>query len=100
MYDFDNNAGYDPFVAELFEFSARVATTPRQALRSQLTAAAIATKPAAEPLSPLRSRDITALNDLFTHDRLTEIEADIHHHLQRLIPEPCWEDRIFLEFAI
>lgn len=100
MYDLNNNSGYDPFVAELLEFSVRVATTSRSGVRSHLTSAAIAPKPVAEPLSPLRHRDITALNDLFTHDHLTEIEADIHYHLQRLIPEPCWEDRIFLEFAI
>lgn len=100
MYNFDNNSGYDPFVAELLEFSVRVETTSRSGVRSQLTAPGIALRTTADPLSPLRHRDITALNDLFTHDRLTEIEADIHHHLQRLIPEPCWEDRIFLEFAL
>ncbi|WP_199305944.1 hypothetical protein [Pseudanabaena sp. FACHB-2040] len=46
----------------------------------------------AGPLSPLRSRDIQALVDIFAHDQLTEIEADIHQYLRRLYPEPCWDD--------
>lgn len=45
----------------------------------------------ASPLSPLRSRDVKALVDMFSHDQLTEIEADVHQYLHRLYPEPCWE---------
>lgn len=45
----------------------------------------------ASPLSPLRSRDIQALLEIFTHDQLTEIEADVQQYLRRLHPEPCWE---------
>ncbi|HEY9880107.1 MAG TPA: hypothetical protein V6D29_16750 [Leptolyngbyaceae cyanobacterium] len=45
----------------------------------------------ASPLSPLRSRDVQALVEMFAHDQLTEIEADIHQYLHRLYPEPCWE---------
>lgn len=46
-------------------------------------------------LLPLRDRDLRTLVDLFTSDEIDAIEADIHHNLTRLLPEPCWEDDPF-----
>lgn len=45
----------------------------------------------ADPLSPLRARDIEALLDLFSHQWLPEIEHDILSRLSQLVPEPPWE---------
>lgn len=49
----------------------------------------------AEPLSPLRHRDVKALTDLFQRDDIYAIEVDISQILLRLLPEPCWEDEPF-----
>lgn len=46
----------------------------------------------AEPLSPLRERDLLALAELFQHHDIYAIETDINHTLLRLLPEPCWEE--------
>ena len=46
----------------------------------------------ADPLSPLKERDETALMELFQADFMETIEADISHCLLQLLPEPCWED--------
>ncbi len=46
----------------------------------------------ASPLSPLRKRDREALDDIFSEDDLSDTALDIHRHLSRLYPEPCWED--------
>ncbi|WP_432808518.1 hypothetical protein [Pantanalinema sp. GBBB05] len=46
----------------------------------------------AEPLSPLRARDLEAMQALFQVENMGEIEIDITQMLLRLWPEPCWED--------
>lgn len=46
----------------------------------------------ASPLAPLRSRDRSALDELFERDDLPEISLDIHRCLARIYPEPCWDD--------
>lgn len=46
----------------------------------------------ADPLSPLKERDETALTELFQGGDMVAIEADISHCLLQLLPEPCWED--------
>ncbi|WP_035991828.1 hypothetical protein [Leptolyngbya sp. KIOST-1] len=45
----------------------------------------------ANPLAPLRDRDRQALGDMFSHDQMTVIEADILNRLNHLVPEPIWE---------
>lgn len=49
----------------------------------------------AQPISPLRERDINALSDLFQRADMFEVEADINSRLLQLLPEPCWEDDPF-----
>jgi hypothetical protein len=49
----------------------------------------------AEPLSPLRDRDLKALADWFQRDDILQIETDISRILLCLLPEPCWEDNWF-----
>jgi hypothetical protein len=51
----------------------------------------------AAPLSPLKTRDLVALDELFSHDEMRRMEEDILHNLLRRCPEPCWEDTL-LEF--
>lgn len=46
----------------------------------------------ADPLSPLRERDIHALAQLFHRTDMLNIETDLNQMLLRLLPEPCWED--------
>lgn len=46
----------------------------------------------AEPLSPLRERDLEAMQALFQLENMGEIEVDITQMLLRLWPEPCWDD--------
>lgn len=46
----------------------------------------------ADPLSPLRERDLEAMQALFQSDHMGEIETDITQMLLRLWPEPCWDD--------
>ncbi|MBF2027162.1 MAG: hypothetical protein IGS48_10405 [Oscillatoriales cyanobacterium C42_A2020_001] len=46
----------------------------------------------ADPISPLRERDIQALAVLFQRDDIAMIEADLTQMLLRLLPEPCWEE--------
>lgn len=45
----------------------------------------------ANPLSPLRDRDRQALGDIFAHDQMAAIEADILNRLSYLVPEPIWD---------
>ncbi|MBE9110496.1 hypothetical protein IQ273_13835 [Nodosilinea sp. LEGE 07298] len=45
----------------------------------------------ANPLAPLRDRDRQALGDMFAHDQMAVIEADILHRLSHLVPEPTWD---------
>lgn len=46
-------------------------------------------------ISPLRDRDLKVLIDWFTPEGIGDIEVDICHYLQQLMPEPCWEDDPF-----
>jgi|GEM_PF-2208287 len=46
----------------------------------------------ADPLAPLRDRDLRVLDAWFTDTEMSEIEADIVENLQYRFPEPCWED--------
>lgn len=46
----------------------------------------------AAPLSPLRDRDLVALDEFFDRSDMLDLEQDINRHLLRLFPEPCWED--------
>ncbi len=48
----------------------------------------------AAPLSPLRDRDLVALDEFFDRSDMPGLEQDINHHLLRLFPEPCWEDNL------
>lgn len=45
----------------------------------------------ANPLSPLRDRDRQALGDIFNHDQMGAIDADILRRLSYLVPEPIWD---------
>lgn len=49
----------------------------------------------AVPPMPLHERDLKILTDLFTLDDIEAIEEDILSNLDRLLPEPCWEDDPF-----
>lgn len=49
----------------------------------------------AAPLTPLRPRDIEALQDFFDRADMFAIEANVDQHLLRLLPEPCWEEDPF-----
>lgn len=46
----------------------------------------------AEPLAPLRDRDLRVLDAWFTDDSMQEIVADITENLENRHPEPCWDD--------
>ena len=110
------HTSYDPYVAKLIEFSNRRSRDSRVRLTYDANRAATRWQPLptptapdsaasnayplehttakshADPLSPLRSQDLIALNDLFNHEQMMSTESDIHQHLARLHPEPCWED--------
>lgn len=45
----------------------------------------------ANPLAPLRDRDRQALTDMFDHQHMVAIEADILTRLSYLVPEPPWD---------
>jgi hypothetical protein len=49
----------------------------------------------AEPISPLKERDLVALATLFQSDGMVHVEADVNQMLLRLLPEPCWEEDPF-----
>lgn len=94
--------GYDTYVHSLLRFSSlseqkkaaekTKATSSGGAASKEISTSLLGFSLAhAGPLSPLRSRDIQALIDIFAHDQLSEIEADIHQYLHQLCPEPCWE---------
>lgn len=46
----------------------------------------------AAPLSPLRERDLEAMNLFFQREDMPQIEAEVNHLLLRLLPAPCWEE--------
>ena len=64
-------------------------------LAASKAAEPIETSSFAAPLSPLRVRDIQALSDFFLRDDIYAIEADVNQRLLTLLPEPCWEDKVF-----
>jgi hypothetical protein len=49
----------------------------------------------ADPLSPLKQRDLVALHGLFYRSDVQDIEADITQILLRLFPEPSWDEDPF-----
>jgi hypothetical protein len=49
----------------------------------------------AAPLSPLRMQDIQELAVFFDGDDMPSLEEDLLNMLDRLLPEPCWEDDPF-----
>ncbi len=49
----------------------------------------------ADPLSPLKERDLLSLANLFQRDDMYDIEVDLNQMLLRLMPEPCWEEDPF-----
>lgn len=49
----------------------------------------------ADPLMPLRERDLTALVGLFETADMDLIQADVIDSLKQRSPEPCWEDDPF-----
>ncbi|NEQ30505.1 MAG: hypothetical protein F6K04_05820 [Leptolyngbya sp. SIO4C5] len=111
--------GYDEYVAELLKFSSK-ATQQKLQTRQQLQQSAdehtlsrpaglpeysdsiatstlqaaylIALDTHADPVAPLRYRDLAALDEMFGDIQVSEIEADILQHLSWMYPEPCWDD--------
>lgn len=99
----------DPFVTELLEFSTK-ALSKKQESRSPAPAASQGPEPSqygdqsehwadskldldhAAPLMPLRKRDLVVLAEMFEHDQIEAIEADVIRNLLIRWPEPCWED--------
>lgn len=51
----------------------------------------------ADPLAPLRDRDLIALQDWFQNPDMAMIEADVMAMLHRLVPEPAWDEDHWLE---
>ncbi|XGV96721.1 MAG: hypothetical protein ACAF41_28860 [Leptolyngbya sp. BL-A-14] len=77
------------------QMQPRSGSTSLVALSDKRIAATLDQFPFAEPLSPLRERDLTALSEFFQRDDITVLEADINQRLLLLLPEPCWEDSPF-----
>lgn len=50
---------------------------------------------AAEPLSALKERDTQALAELFEHEEIEAIQADVLLCLSFLSPAPCWDEQAF-----
>lgn len=46
----------------------------------------------AAPLSPLRERDLEAMNLFFQREDMAQIEAEVNQVLLHLLPAPCWEE--------
>ncbi len=49
----------------------------------------------ADPLEPLRERDLFSLANLFQREDIGDIEVDLNQMLLRLLPAPCWEEDPF-----
>lgn len=49
----------------------------------------------ADPLEPLRERDLQALAKWFYREDMLTLETDINEMLLHLLPEPCWEEDAF-----
>ncbi len=109
-----SSEGTDPVLAELIEYSAKVAEKKRPSRWRRFTPTPpidrskfpslelgdseesnLITDNFAAPLSPLRSRDIQALKALFDREDVEELAADVTARLLLLYPEPCWEDDMF-----
>lgn len=95
----------DPWVKALFNYSQTAAARlrspsprpgPTPAKRAAAPSATVysladAAPQLANPLAPLRDRDRQVLTELFTHDHMATIEADILTRLSYLVPEPPWD---------
>jgi hypothetical protein len=46
------------------------------------------------PLMTIQERDWSEMNDYFERQDMNELEADIEGLLNRLTPEPIWEDEL------
>lgn len=49
----------------------------------------------ADPLAPLKERDVVSLAYLFQRHDMYDIEVDLNQMLLRLLPAPCWEEDPF-----
>lgn len=49
----------------------------------------------ANPIAPLRERDLAALVKLFHRTDMYDIEVDVNQMLLQLLPEPCWDEDVF-----
>jgi hypothetical protein len=49
----------------------------------------------ADPLEPMRERDLEALAQWFHREDMLTMETDINQMLLHLLPEPCWEENPF-----
>ncbi|WP_199313786.1 MULTISPECIES: hypothetical protein [Cyanophyceae] len=47
------------------------------------------------PSTALRGRDLEALEELFEHEEIEEVQADVLRNLEWMSPELCWEDDPF-----
>lgn len=52
---------------------------------------ALLAEPAA-PLSPMRDRDLVAMQSWFDDENMPEVEKDVNYRLLLLFPEPYWEE--------
>jgi hypothetical protein len=77
----------DTVVTELIRFSVRSAALKNDTPRS-LDAHA-------PPLSPLRERDLRALDAWFDREDIDEITNEVDCVLRWLWPEPCWDEEPF-----
>jgi hypothetical protein len=50
----------------------------------------------AAPIASIQARDWEEIEDYFAHEDMSTMEADIDHLLQRLVPEPIWEEDAFV----
>lgn len=103
---FPQSVSADPWVQALFNFSETAADRVRShrllPAPTPSTARVVgdamprysladAAPQLANPLAPLRDRDRQALTEIFTHEHMVAIEADILTRLSYLVPEPPWD---------
>ncbi|MCY7407194.1 MAG: hypothetical protein LH631_07400 [Alkalinema sp. CAN_BIN05] len=46
----------------------------------------------ADPITPLRDRDVLELMGWFAREDMPDVEEDINKTLVYLFPEPCWDE--------
>jgi hypothetical protein len=46
----------------------------------------------ADPITPLRDRDLLELTEWFGRADMSDVEEDINKTLVYLFPEPCWDE--------